>query len=76
MLEAMNKFEGVVNELVDTCKDELGREMIDMDDRAANIVRLSFKLVDAAMGLIKEQTELMVDMNEKLDKIISKESLA
>lgn len=78
MNEAMNNFEGAVNELMDICKTELGRNICDMemDETAFKALRLSFKLVDASMKLVKEQTELLTEMNEKLDKLISRRELA
>lgn len=74
MKEAMEKFENAVNELMDMSKRELGQIVFeeDMDDRAISVLRMSFNLVDASMELMQAQTKLMIEMNEKLDKLVEK----
>ena len=74
MKEAMEKFENAVNELMDMSKRELGQIVFeeDMDDRAISVLLMSFNLVDASMELMQAQTKLMLEMNEKLDKLVEK----
>lgn len=78
MKEAMNNFEGAVNELMDICKAELGRAIVDeeMDEKMIKMLQLSFRLVDASMNLVKEQSETLIEMNEKLDTLILRRGLA
>jgi hypothetical protein len=77
MKENMEKLENAMNELMDICKSEIGRMMFDadeVDERGLLALRSCFKLVSASMSLMKEQTDMMVEMNKKLDKlIVSKE---
>lgn len=74
MKEAMNTFENAVNELMDMCKSELGKIMFDedMDERALRLLRMSFNLVDASMNVMKAQSDMMIEMNNKLDTLIEK----
>lgn len=74
MKEAMVNFEKTVNELMENCKAAMGSLVFetDMDDRALNVLKLSFKLVDASMEVMKAQSEMMIEMNNKLDTLIEK----
>lgn len=74
MMEAMKKFEDAVNEVMDLCKGELGKMMFDedIDDTSLRAMRMCFNLIDASMNLLKEQTKMMNEMNEKLDKLMLK----
>lgn len=74
MKEAMEKFEKAVDEMMDMCKAALGQFVFDedMDDKALDCMRTSFKLVNASMELTKAQAEMMIEMNEKLDKLITR----
>lgn len=78
MKEAMNNFEGAVNELMDICKTELGRAIVDdeMDERTIKMLQLSFKLFNASMKLLEEQTDLLIEMNEKMDTLLKRRDLA
>ena len=78
MKEAMNNFEGAVNELMDICKTELGRSIVDdeMDEKTIKVLQLSFKLVNASMKLVEEQADLLIEMNEKLDTLLRRRDLA
>lgn len=76
MKEAMKKFDNAVNEMMDIFKGEIGKLMFDpnveYDDRAISLVRSSFALMDAAMELTRAQTNMMIEMNEKLDQLVEK----
>lgn len=78
MKEAMNNFAGAVEELMDICKAEIGRAIVEdeMDEKMIKMMQLSFKLVDASMNLMKEQSETLIEMNEKLDTLILRRDLA
>lgn len=74
MKEAMNKFDNAVNELMDVFKGEIGRLIFDLnveyDDSAITRVRSSFALMDAAMELTRAQTNMMIEMDKKLDRLV------
>ncbi len=73
MKEAMIKFDKAVNELMDICKAELGREMFGediYDERTLTMLQASFRLVNASMELTRKQNETMIEMNEKLDRLL------
>lgn len=72
MKEAMKNYEAAVNDVMDVCKGVLSEFVFDdnMDERAVDMLKKCFKLVNAAMDLTKAQTEMMIEMNEKLDKLV------
>lgn len=74
MKEAMNKFEKAIDEMMDLCKSELGRALLDsdMDERALTAVRMAFNLVDASMNLMKTQADMMIEMDNKLNTLIER----
>lgn len=78
MKEAMNKFDNAVNEMMDIFKGEIGKLMFDpsveCDERTIGLVRSSFALMDAAMKLTKAQSNMMIEMNEKLDKLVEEKN--
>ena len=74
MKNAMEKFENAVNELMSLCKSKLGEIMFDeyMDDESLRMLRMCFNLTDASMNLMKEQNNMLIEMNEKLDRLTTK----
>ena len=74
MKEAMNNFEKAFNKLMDLCKGEFGKCMFDgnmSDTDIATMLRV-IELGNAAIDVMKAQTNLMIEMNDKLDKMIER----
>jgi hypothetical protein len=75
MKEAMKNYEDAVNDVMNACKGVLGEFVLeeDMDERALDMLKKSFKLVTASMELMKAQNEMLIQANEKLDKLVNKD---
>lgn len=72
MRNAMEKFDKNMDELMDLCKREAGKSMLEdsmYSDEGLRAMRMAFNLADAAMELMKAQNNLLIDMHTKMDKM-------
>jgi hypothetical protein len=75
MKEAMKKFEEAMDEMMSLCKRAVGEVMFDcneVDPDGLRAMQAAFKLADASAKLMKEQNNLLIEMNDKLDALMKK----
>jgi hypothetical protein len=74
MKEAMNNFENATKEMLELCAAEFGKAMIDGDMSETEITALqkALKLTNAAMEVVKAQSDMLIELNDKLDKLIER----
>lgn len=74
MMEAVKKYEDTVKEVVELSKRQLGTYMLNeyMDDDARRLLQATYRLEEVGRELTIKQIKLLVEMNEKLDRLMLK----
>ena len=71
------ELKNMIDEARSLCVKELCQEMInsDVDIEAFKFMQLVNKIIEQYCKVIVKQAEMMADMNEKIDTLLSKETI-
>lgn len=77
MTNTVRELKKDMGDMMDKCKAMLGKEMLDADSVEPEVIELTrklFKVCDLSMTLMEQQAETIEKMDEKLDKLLEKNS--
>lgn len=67
------EFDMAVIDVKEKCFRNLGPDMLDLSAQEFEMVQALFKALDASMKLVRKQADTIHEMNEKLDKLLSRD---